>query len=90
MTIELSGLAQPKQKNNTSGNQECKFLPKVYSFRDRQVVAIILLLHKDNKLKLPEARRANEVRRTNDPKYCIFHKMMHHPTSKFYVLKDNT
>ena len=25
---------------------------------------------------------------TNDPKYCLYHRMIHHPTDKCYVLKD--
>jgi len=87
MVVELSGIAQPKQKNNTNGNQEYKFPPKVYSFKDEQV-SIFHLLPKGNKLKLPEARRPNEVGHTNDPNCCLFHRMVHHPTSRCYVLKD--
>ena len=34
MTVELSDTALPKQKSNTNGNQEFKFLPKLYSFKD--------------------------------------------------------
>ena len=51
LAVELSGT-----KNNISGNQEFKFPPKVYSFKDEQVVAIFHLLYKGNKLKLPEAQ----------------------------------
>ena len=40
------------------------------------------------KLKLPEIRRPNEVGRTNDPNNCLFHRMVHHPTNKCFVLKD--
>ena len=54
MAVELSGMAQPKQ-SNTNGNQEFRFPPKVYSFKDEQVVAIFHLLHKGNKLKLLES-----------------------------------
>jgi len=46
------------------------------------------LLNKGNKLKLPEVRRPDEVGRTNDLNYCLFHRMVHHPTSKCFVLKD--
>jgi len=53
MAVKLSGTVQPKQKSNTNSNQEFKFLPKVNSFKDDQVVAIFHLLHKGNKLKLP-------------------------------------
>ena len=39
-------------------------------------------------MKLPEARCPNEIGRTNDPKCCLFHRMIHHPTDKCFVLKD--
>ena len=58
------------------------------SFKDEEVVTIFHLLHKGNKLKLSKARRPNEVGRTNDHNYCIFHRRVHHPTSRCYVLKD--
>ena len=51
MVIELSGAAQPKQKSSANNNQEFKFLPKVYFFKDEQVVTIFHLLHKGKKLK---------------------------------------
>ena len=28
------------------------------------------------------------MRRTNDPNYCLFHRMVHHPTNRCFVLKD--
>jgi len=67
---------------------EFKFPPKQYSFKDEQVVTIFLLLQKSGKLNLPEVRRPNKVGRTNDPNYCLFHKMVHHPTNKCFILKD--
>ena len=51
------------------------------------MVTIFHLLHKGNKLKLPEARCPNEVGRTNNPNYCLFHRMVHHPTNRCFVLK---
>ena len=88
MSVELSGDIQSKAKKSGFNNQESKFPPKQYSFKDEQVVTIFHLLHKGNKLKLPDARRPNEVGRTNDPNYCLFHRMIHHPTDKCFVLKD--
>ena len=52
------------------------------------MVTIFHLLNKGNKLKLPEIRRPDEVERTNDPDYCFFHRMAHHPTSMCFVLKE--
>jgi len=74
MVVELSEPTQLKEKSNTNCNQEFKFLPKVYFFKDEQVATIFHLLHKDNKLKLPEVRRPNEMGRTNYPNYCLFIK----------------
>ena len=39
-------------------------------------------------MKLLEIRRPNEVGRTNDPNYYLFHRMVHHPTNKYFVIKD--
>ena len=67
MSVELSGDAQSKAKKSSFNNQESRFPPKQYSFRDDQVVTIFYLLHKGNKMKIPEARRPNEIGRTNTP-----------------------
>ena len=88
MSVELSGDIQTKAKKSGFNNQESKFPPKQYSFKDEQVIPIFHLLHKGNKLNLPDARRLNEIGRTNDPNYCLFHRMIHHPTDKCFVLKD--
>ena len=89
MSVELSGDVQSKAKKSGFNNQESKFPPKQYSFKDDQVVTIFHLLHKGNKLKLPDARRPNEVGRTNDPNSCLFHRMVHHPTDKCFVLNKD-
>ena len=88
MSVELSGDMQSKAKKSVFNNQEPKFPSKHYSFKDDQVVTIFHLLHKGNKMKLPDVRRPNEIGRTNDPKYYLYHRMIHHPTDKCYVLKD--
>ena len=51
-------------------------------------MTIFHLLHKGNKLKLPEVWRPDKVGHTNDPNYCLFSRMVHHPTSKCFILKD--
>ena len=67
MSVELTGDVHSKAKKNGFNNQESKFSPKQYSFKEEQVITIFHLLYKGNKLKLPDARRPNEVGRTNDP-----------------------
>ena len=41
-----------------------------------------------NVIKLPECKRPEEMGRTNDPKYCIYHQVVSHPVEKCFVLKD--
>ena len=33
-------------------------------------------------IELPESRRSEEIGRTNDPKYCKYHKIVSHPIEK--------
>jgi len=90
MAVELSGAAQLKQKSGTSDNQEFKFLSKVYSFKDEQVVTIFHLLHKGNKLKLSKVQRPNKVGRTNNSDYCLFHRMVYHPLTNALFSKTRS
>jgi len=75
----------PLKKGNSDRTTEYQ---RQYSFKDEHVVTIFHLLNKCNKLNLTEARRPDEVRQMNDPNYCLFHKMVHHPTCRCNVLKD--
>ena len=61
---------------------------KQNSFKDEHVVSLFKLLHKSNKLKMLEARRPKEVGKTDDPSYCLYHRMVGHPTKSYYIFKD--
>jgi len=61
---------------------------KLYTFKDEHVVSLFKLLQKSNKLKLPEIRRPEEVRKTDDPSYYLYHRILGHPTKKCYIFKD--
>ena len=52
------------------------------------MVTIFHLLIKSNRLKLPDVIKPEEAGRMNDSNYCLYHRMIHHPTSKCFVLKD--
>jgi len=52
------------------------------------VVSLFKLLQKSNRLKLPEIRRPEEVGKTEDPSYCLYHRMLGHPTKNCYIFKD--
>ena len=91
MVVETPGNApQPPRKFNSGGggSQEPKTPQRQYSFKEEQVVTIFHLLNKGNKLKLPEVKRPEEAGRTNDLIYCLYHRMVHHPTTRCYILKD--
>ena len=77
--------AQPVRGNAAPGQIRAN---KQYSFRDEHVVALFKLLQKSNKLKLPEPKRPEEVGKTNDPNYCLYHMMVGHPTKSCYIFKD--
>ena len=46
-----------------------------------------MLIHKSNKFKLPEARCPERMGKTNDPNYCLYHRMLGHPTKSCYIFK---
>jgi len=61
---------------------------KQYAFKDEHVDSLFKLLNKSNRLKLPEARRPEEDGKSDNPNYCLYHKMQGHPTKSYYVFKD--
>ena len=79
------GKPQVTKGNAASGQARSN---KQYSFKDEHVVSLFKLLYKSNKLKLPEAKRPEEVGKTDDPNYCIYHRMVGHPTKSCFIFKD--
>ena len=61
---------------------------KQYCFKDEHVVSLFKLLHKSNKLNLSEAKRSEEVGKTDDSSYCLYHRMVGHPSKSCYIFKD--
>ena len=59
---------------------------KQYFFEDEQVVSLFKLLNKSNKLKLSEA--PEEVAKTDDPNYYLYHRMLGNPINSCYIFKD--
>src|SRR3954469_13806957 len=46
------------------------------------------MLSKGEQLKLPEPRNPEEVGKTDDPRYCLYHRALGHPTKSCWSLKD--
>jgi len=61
---------------------------KSYSVKDEHVVSLFKLLQKSNRLKLLEIRCPEEVGKTDDPNYCLYRRMLGHPTKNCYIFKD--
>jgi len=70
---------------NTSGQVRAN---KQYSLKDEHVVSLLKLLHKSNKFKLPEAKHPEEMGKTDDPNYCLYHRMVGYPAKSYYIFKD--
>jgi len=79
MAIELSGEAPPKKKEQRQQQSGIQVSAKIIFFQRRTG---------GDYLSPTEVRQREEMGRTNDPSYCLFHIMVHHPTSRCFVLKD--
>ena len=53
-----------------------------------QSVSLFKLLQKSNKIQLSEIRCPEEVKRTDDPSYYFYRRMLGHPTKNCYIFKD--
>ncbi|KAL0445941.1 UNVERIFIED_CONTAM: hypothetical protein Slati_1722000 [Sesamum latifolium] len=61
---------------------------KQYPFIDSDVPGIFDDLLKANLIELPEMKRPEEERRTDDPKYCKYHRLVGHAIQDCFVFKD--
>lgn len=59
-----------------------------YSFDDDDVDSIFDELLAAKVVKLPESKRPAEVNKTDNPKYCRYHRLVSHTLKDCYVLKD--
>ena len=85
----MEAKSPPKSKPARGSNfSEQVRANKQYSFRDEHVVSLFKLLCKSNKLKLPETKCPEEVGKTDDPNYCLYHIILRHPTKSCYIFKD--
>ena len=61
---------------------------KTDPFPDADVRGKLVDLLEKNVIKLLEYKCLKEMGRTNDPKYCIYHRVISHLVEKCFVLKD--
>src|SRR3954463_10241724 len=61
----------------------------VYSFNDASIEPIFELLQKAGKIRpVDPPPRPDQVGMTDDPRYCIFHRNISHPTVSCWALKE--
>ena len=88
MAVNSAAESQPTPKKTNPGNTSgYRMPPPQYSFKEEKVATLFELLVKGNKLKLPDPVRPEDVGRTDDPNYCLYHRSVHHPTNKCFNLK---
>jgi len=75
---------QPTRGGSTSTQPRAN---KQHSFKDEHVDSLFKLLNKSNRMKLPEAKRPEEVGKTDNPNYYLYHRMLGHPTKSCYSSK---
>ncbi|KAH0709113.1 hypothetical protein KY284_010540 [Solanum tuberosum] len=61
---------------------------KDYPFIDSDVSAIFNELLEMKLFELLEMKRLDEAGRSDDPKYCKYHRLVSHLIQKFFVFKD--
>jgi len=76
---------QPARGGNSSSQSRAN---KQYSFKDEHFDSLFNLLNKSNRLKFTEARRPEEIGKTDNPNYCLYHRMLGHPGKSCFVFKD--
>ncbi|KAI5347415.1 hypothetical protein L3X38_015294 [Prunus dulcis] len=59
-----------------------------YTFDDEDVETILDELLAAKAIKLPEPKCPTEVDKTNDSKYCRYHRIVSHPLRDYFVLKN--
>jgi len=53
-----------------------------FPYSESDAPEMLLTLLKKGLIELPESKRPEEVGRTNDPKYCKYHRIISHPIEK--------
>ena len=86
LATEVKSPSKPKPARGNNSSEQVR-ANKQYSFKDEHVVSLFKLLHKSNKLKVPEVRCLEKMGKTHDPNYCLYHRMLR-PTKSCYIFKN--
>ena len=61
---------------------------KTYPFPDSDMAALLDDLLEKKVIELSKCKRPEEMNHVNDPKYCKYHRIVSHPVSKCFILKE--
>ncbi|GAA0158685.1 hypothetical protein LIER_15643 [Lithospermum erythrorhizon] len=61
---------------------------KEYPFFESDIPRIFEELLKAKMIKLPKAKRLEEAKRSTEPNYCKYHRILGHPIKKCFVFKE--
>ncbi|PIM97563.1 hypothetical protein CDL12_29966 [Handroanthus impetiginosus] len=88
-TIEKKNNDKVENQDASSGKRTLKEMQeKEYLFPDSDVPHIFDELLARKLIELPQPKRPEEVGKTNDPKYCKYHRVVSHPIGKYFIFKD--
>ena len=65
-----------------------EMMAKQYPFDNSDVPRIFDELLKNRLIELPEMKRPDEEGRSDDPKYCKYHRLISHPIQDCFVFKE--
>jgi len=95
-SIRILGKQRAEEKPRSSMRDAGKKRPtlkelqeKKYPFPDLDLSGMLDDLLEKGIIELPQSKRPEEARRTNDPKYYRYHRVVSHPLEKYITLKEH-
>ncbi|XP_024199875.1 uncharacterized protein LOC112203083 [Rosa chinensis] len=85
-TDEKSNVCKGKERSRKLTLKERKEVK--YSFDDDDVEQIFSELYKAKEIELPEPKRPTDVNKTKNREFCRYHRIVSHPTSDCFILKN--
>jgi len=93
--VRISGKSKPKEKKGSSSRDGGRKRPtlkelqeKKYPFPDSDLSGMLDDLLENGISELSAPKRPEQARRTTDPKYCRYHRVISHPLEKCITLKE--
>ena len=84
----MAASAKPATSSQpTGGGTENRPRTK-YSFKEDLVESLFETLYQAKKLRLPESGNLKNMDKVDDPRYCVYHWGLRHPTKSCWTLKD--